>query len=204
MSTQNTFKETIKRSLIDYPTLYTTPGDVVHHLFSVNGNGMEWHNGQLVSRFQTDKQSGLGYLRQCIKEAKEQNMESLVLYYQQILHNYRFFLNNSKRIVDHGEYRYNGSYYELCGYAKIMCVPENDQGHLLVDDDWLKGMYEYASSALVSFRMKKNENHPDFKAYEFLMSKFDAELIRRGLHSTHAEREELMQKMVAKLKKNEI
>ncbi len=42
------YKNTIKESLLSYPTLYKKEEDVLEHLFFVIGNGYEWKNGQLV------------------------------------------------------------------------------------------------------------------------------------------------------------
>lgn len=40
----------VKLSLLKYPTLYKNRLDVLVHVFAVIGNGLEWVNGELVSR----------------------------------------------------------------------------------------------------------------------------------------------------------
>lgn len=44
-----TVRETVKHSLLRFPTLYTSPVQVLVHLFAVLGNGLEWYRGELVS-----------------------------------------------------------------------------------------------------------------------------------------------------------
>lgn len=46
-----TFKQTLKRGLFEYPTIFPNPVDVCVHLFCIIGNGYEWHEGELVDRY---------------------------------------------------------------------------------------------------------------------------------------------------------
>lgn len=46
-----TLNETIADSIRAYPTLYNCRTDVLHQFFCVNGNGMDWENGELVDPY---------------------------------------------------------------------------------------------------------------------------------------------------------
>lgn len=43
-----TVKETLKRYLMKYPSIFKNKWDVYHQWFIVNGNGLDWENGELV------------------------------------------------------------------------------------------------------------------------------------------------------------
>lgn len=49
-----TYSDTVKNCIAGYPKLFETEGDVLHHLFFVNGNGYEWVNGELIDLFDTE------------------------------------------------------------------------------------------------------------------------------------------------------
>lgn len=44
-------KDTIRYSMLEYPTLHVNPVDVCEHLFCIIGNGYEWRDGELVDKF---------------------------------------------------------------------------------------------------------------------------------------------------------
>lgn len=48
-------RDTIKSSVLNYPLISQTNGEIQHHLFIVVGNGYEWVNGELVD--ESDNQS---------------------------------------------------------------------------------------------------------------------------------------------------
>jgi hypothetical protein len=43
-----TVKESLRISLLLYPSILQNKWAVYHHWFAVNGNGYEWENGELV------------------------------------------------------------------------------------------------------------------------------------------------------------
>ena len=45
-----TFNDQLKYDLVVYTSLFRNRANVLDQLFCTNGNGMEWYNGQLVSR----------------------------------------------------------------------------------------------------------------------------------------------------------
>lgn len=203
MKTQNTVNETIKKALLQYPSLFRTPADVLHHMFSVIGNGMEWEDGQLVSNFRVEKDDPEQWIVDQINEAKEKDfLDGLALDYEIMLHMYQFTKNNIDRIVEHGETRYSGDYYPLCRYSRVVSAAKDSILPTLADD-WLKALYRYCEDSMVAFRMKLNtaaEENADFNQYSELSKVFDNELIRRGIHSTLKERQELMDKLIKELK----
>lgn len=204
MNTKNTVNETIKKALLQYPSLFRTPADVLHHMFSVIGNGMEWENGQLVSHFPVEKDDPEQWIVDQINEAKEkQFLDGLALDYEIMLHMYQFTKNNIDRIVEHGETRYSGKYYPLCQYSRVASAAKDSILPTLADD-WLKALYRYCEDSMVAFRMKLNnaaEENADFRQYSELSKVFDNELIRRGIHSTLEERQALMDELIKELKK---
>lgn len=42
---------TVREDIWNYPMLFKSRSDVLHHLFYVIGNGYEWFNGELVDKF---------------------------------------------------------------------------------------------------------------------------------------------------------
>ncbi len=195
-------KETIRRGLLNFPSLYQEPADVLHHLFAVIGNGFEWFDGNLVSWYSEEKDADV-WLQEQIDDAVNSNMPSLVLHYRQMQHSYQFIKDNIEDIIEHGDTRYAGDYYPLSSYSRIMTVPDD------VTDEWLKAAYQFASDALTAYRMKAMgsktvEENPEFIKYQELATKYDNMLIARGIHSTHEERakliDELMEEMVKELK----
>ncbi len=191
---------TIKQGLLGYPSLFQTPGDVLHQLFVVNGNGYEWAGGQLV--YWTDgRKDATEWIEAQIAEARERgHSEGLELYYEEMQHRFEFTKLNIDRIVEHGEHRYRKSIYPICQYAKIMCVPDN------VQDDWLAAAYQFCEDCMVTIRggsARSIDDERHLVLFGELRDKFDAMLIARGLHSTHEERAALIEEMVATIKKGD-
>lgn len=44
----NKVDKLVKQMLIGFPTIFRHRFDVMCHLLACNGNGFEWHNGELV------------------------------------------------------------------------------------------------------------------------------------------------------------
>ncbi len=195
MNNQYTPKETIRRSLINFPSLYQEPADVLHHLFAVIGNGFEWVNGHLINSWEDERDDPTQWIQDQIDDAADS--PSLKLYYRKMMHTYQFTKDNMEDILEHGDTRYAGTYYPLSQYSRILCVPDD------VSNEWLKAAYQFASDALVAFRMQFGvegaQTQKDFKTYEELALKYDDMLISRGVHSTYAEREELVMEMTKEL-----
>jgi hypothetical protein len=191
-------KDTIKRSMLGYPSLYRTPGDVLHQLFAVNGNGYEWHHGELAycGGF-VEREDGEEWIKTQIAEAADDRY-GLQLYYEHMLHEFQFTKQHIDRIIEHGETRYTSQLYPLCQYAGIMTVPAD------VKDDWLEAAYRFCEDSMVTIRQRHERTSEDDRhmaLFKELRDKFDAMLIERGLHSTLAEREETTRKLVKMLKR---
>jgi hypothetical protein len=136
-----TVKETLKRCLLQYPSIFPNKWAVYHQWFIVNGNGYEWKNGQLISiddkqcknisdaiekhfEFYLSEHSLLtSPLKHTIKSCKKNILDSL---------------NWKERAKDFSKQR--EELYPLCQYAKILNTPED------IKADWKEAaqeMYEW-------------------------------------------------------------
>lgn len=67
-------KDTIKSSVLNYPLISQTNGEIQHHLFIVVGNGYEWVNGELVDEYTNQSlQSTSDAISELFKEYKNEN-----------------------------------------------------------------------------------------------------------------------------------
>jgi len=149
-----TVEETIKKAMINYPSLFPTKYDVLEHLFLVNGNGYDWENGQLIAIFGHAEKSNTAecaiklaqdfidgfkpyedvneFAKQIITHTKiELLIEELT-----VLNN---FEENYKKTSD--EYLKNRNRAKLYpadfGFCKIGKIPEN------IQDDWREAVVQY-------------------------------------------------------------
>lgn len=136
-------QDTLKTSMLLYPSIHPTKWEVYHHWFIVNGNGYEWINGELVSL----EENKVPTLEEAIEKQFEFDLSD-----RQLLSSPKFSrdycLNNIKTILNFEEnckifepketrgYRI----YPICEYAKILNIPQD------VKPDWkeaLQEMYEW-------------------------------------------------------------
>lgn len=117
MNPNCTVAATVKRGLLAYPSIYSTPADVLHQLFAVIGNGYEWEGGQLVPLFD-EKESADEWLAQKLADARKMKLDGLILWHEELQHRYAFTKANIDRIVHHGEQRYEGKLYPLSDYSR--------------------------------------------------------------------------------------
>lgn len=148
-----TLKNTIKKMLLEYPTLYQDRAQCLNQLFCVNGNGYEWIKGQLVDeyqdhRYKRDKevdialQEGFDILIDSIVYNNSDTSLSIPQYVQRsLLEKYRQqrALANLDKIIQPGFHQFiqaGYEFYPLCEYAKIMNLPTD------IKQDWLDGAKE--------------------------------------------------------------
>lgn len=124
--------QTIIRSILKHPILYKdinfelSRDKVLNHLFFTNGNGFDWHEGELVDIFEGDKQEPLqipeNYFSTPIMSTEE-NESGLFK---------RFRQKENKAYKPH-EVCAKGALtiYPICKYAAIMNLPKD------LKPDWL-------------------------------------------------------------------
>lgn len=202
-----TVKNTVKRGMLSYSGIFPTVGSVLHHLFFVIGNGFEWHNGELVDRFEKKKRVNVKDLAdkeraeyaERIAGYKAKGLETLGL--EQELHMYEFVVANIDRIVNDRGIRgatLDRDPYPICkDYAKIFNVPDD------VKNDWLWAMYHNVQSVQVALRQRHYLSDIE-KEYEkempALHDKFEAMLIARGEMATREERNKMAKEIIAKVR----
>jgi hypothetical protein len=156
-----TVHDTIKQAMVEYPRIFPSRVQVIHHLFWVIGNGYEWKDGELISidpphpitPYQTDKNS------------MEQNAEWREVLSDPALYD-TLFAGREKSLVDFSKFVFDNdnfvdSYridlndvYPLSEYAKVLTVPSD------VKKDWLNAAWESISDVdfLLDFERDKKES----------------------------------------------
>jgi hypothetical protein len=147
--------ERLESAIYKYPTLYKSGGDVLHHLFVVNGNGYEWtKDGDLVS-YPYDNEDTyenfeiyLDYISKRLSIIlSNEDIERYAEQYKNItiIRAQTKIRSKDKRL--HVEYT-----YPLCQYAKINTMPDNalpiwKEAAEIVREmlEWYPDYYEYES-----------------------------------------------------------
>lgn len=164
MKNEQTFKGYLEYSLLEYPTLYKTPEDVLHHIFMVNGSGLDWVDGKLVnscnpktsfSREETYKRN-LEELEEKVKEY-ESELEKVPevlkgLYYRYLIdalrevNTYQINCKYLDGILDNLEIQEDKlkkiKWYPPNNYSTICNIPEN------ITDGYLGIVSEYVKACL--------------------------------------------------------
>ncbi len=129
--------DTIRELLLEYPSLFKSRGDVLHHLFCVIGNGYEWVDGELVSRYSDDRSSFtnptdraidriLTRLRLNLADDARSNNSHVIdveLSYKALAE-----INYARNAIDIrlNNYTFEGSLYPACpDYAKLWNYPDD-------------------------------------------------------------------------------
>ena len=115
--------DTVRQAMIEYPLLFASRTQVLHHLFWVNGNGYEWLNGELVD-YQPHKLKPYKALEKGYGKEREKALEAFskfVSKHDEFVDNYKIPLSNV---------------YPICEYACIMNIPDD------VKPDWLEAARE--------------------------------------------------------------
>ncbi len=154
-----TVEETVRNSLLDYPTLFSNRTEIFHHLFCVIGNGYEWNDGELVNGYRMDDGLVEEYEREpCSVKDEEEQMKEYNEQYSKDLYE---FLEPALRIQirkDNAKFEFHKDnidllvkivgnidwIYPMCEYSRLMNIPDD------VKDDWLEAA-EQMATYVVSF-----------------------------------------------------
>jgi len=130
-----TLDEEVRRSLLNSPLLYKKRVDVLHHLFCVNGTGLEWIGGELV-----DPESEVGSdvpedfpVDPAHSEIKQ---EGIRRFNERMRAEYERRLEVIDDLVQSDDLRMQGGFYPLSEYSRLMTIPDD------VKPDWLAGARE--------------------------------------------------------------
>lgn len=175
-----TLKNTIKKMLTQYPTLFQDRAQCLCHLYCTNGNGYEWKNGQLVDKFQAEYQNEPSEIEKKIADSLSSQVDAVELSHEtmdakcstflqrQLIEFYR--IERAKKNIDkliqpnfHDFIQTGFTFYPLCEYAKILNIPAD------VKKDWLDGAKE--TLALLNKYGADNDNYPESKKYIKLLKK---------------------------------
>lgn len=158
-----TVKNTLKRSLMKYPSIFENKWDVYHQWFIVNGNGMEWKNGELVDIYD-NKPIKLEdaiikhvdfYLTENISELLNESDYFLEITLkgkierlkQDIIDTFQWENKLSDFTCDDFE-----CFYPLCEYSKILNIPDD------VKPDWKEAAIEMLSWLIENYDKLGKEN----------------------------------------------
>ena len=223
----------VKHGLLDYPSIFPNVGRVLHQLFLVNGNGFDWHKGELVdhcSKVDYDNLNVKKMARSEIHKMKK-NYDSVPcgdtsfptddaqkLRVEREIHDYKFTVKNIDRLCtleNINRSHFNGELYPLCGrtkpaegefkntYQHLFTVPDN------VTNEWLEVAYKFAENMQYEMRCKmQSTTSPELIAYkeEFdaVAIKLDDMMIKRGMRATHAQRKKNMEEVMKMLKNEKV
>jgi len=132
-----TVKESLKNSLLLYPSIHQNKWAVYHHWFAINGNGYEWKNGELVDMYDNNSITMLQAINKHIKYRTKDMFKNRFLFLYNIstlVYDIVTTLKLKKRISD---FTQTEELYPLCEYAKILNIP-ND-----IKPDWLEAVKEF-------------------------------------------------------------
>jgi hypothetical protein len=138
-----TVHETIKQMMVEYPSLFPSRVQALHHLFWVNGNGYDWKKGELISidpPHKTSPYRTVEWKKNHHEEwsrsaAHRETYEKLFGKEEAALADLSKFVIGNDNFVE--SYKIDlDEVYPLCEYADILNVPEN------VKDDWLEAAAE--------------------------------------------------------------
>lgn len=160
-----TVKETLISDLMKYPSIHKNKWDVFHQWFIVNGNGMEWKNGELVDIYDnkpvTIEESIIKhvdfYITESLSEILDEDKDKRVL---EIILNGKIdrlkkdIINSFKweeRMNDFTSDRIE-DIYPLCEYSKILNIPDD------VKPDWKEAAIEMLSWLIENYDKLGEEN----------------------------------------------
>jgi hypothetical protein len=176
-------KDTVKYAMLEYPTIFPSVGEVLHHLFAVNGNGYDWVDGELVCgelHLPIDVETIVvgeraKYLSQIEWYKTDPQFEGTDawLHIEQDLAAYEFRATNIDRFVTDRCIRSAkvGSVYPMSVYADILSIPDD------VKDDWLLAAYWFIKN--LEYRLRVNEGNlsPDDITWAEIMPDLDDKVI---------------------------
>jgi hypothetical protein len=139
-------QDTLKSSLLTYPSIFPNKWSVYHHMFAVNGNGCEWINGELVD----SSLDYVGTVKDAIELLYKKEVESINILntplnfiFERLKEGTMLALDLENRMVDFTQT--NKELYPLCKYAKILNIPDD------IQPDWLEAAKEFYDYLLDSY-----------------------------------------------------
>lgn len=130
-----TVRQVVFRSLIKYPMLFKTKGDVFEHLFLSIGNGYEWENGGLVEVCDALKDDEPCWADENYDGSKDSDFIREVMQRHHVLdarrqnNRIQFVLDNFDAIFDE-PVRLENCHHAESDYCRLYHMPED------VRDDW--------------------------------------------------------------------
>ena len=135
--------ETIKQMMVEYPTLFPSKVQAIHHLFWVIGNGYDWVDGELISIDEPHPITpySISEDHRRMHEEYRKMYEDVAVYDANWEMRERGLIAFSKFLFENDDYirTYRielSSIYPLCEHAKVLTVPSD------VKPDWLKVAWE--------------------------------------------------------------
>lgn len=138
--------ETVRHALLRYPTLFSTPFDVLHHLYLVIGNAHQWRDGALVdgsTAFPLDEAAlaarSTSRLADSISQTKATHPElDMTLDKERLLLNYAFTVENLGRVLAQSRPPQSYDLYPCSpDHAKIFSIPDD------AASDWLLSIRDF-------------------------------------------------------------
>ena len=134
-----TVKATVRRMLIQYPSLFKDKGDCFSHLFLTIGNGYDWTDGCLVDRFSTDDEPRWAdesgdpgpHERELSPEIDAMLRPQRIFHAKRENNQVRFVMENFEGIWNE-PMMYLHDPYPACEYSALFNMPDD------VQPDWLK------------------------------------------------------------------
>lgn len=159
-----TVKETLKSDLMKYPSIHKNKWDVYHQWFIVNGNEMEWENGELVDMYSnkpiTIEESIIKhvdfYITSNVDEIlSDKNKDFLQITLEgkierlkkDILNSFKWEERMSIFTCDDIEH-----FYPLSEYSKILNIPDD------IKPDWKEAAIEMSSWLIENYDNLGEEN----------------------------------------------
>jgi hypothetical protein len=132
-----TVKESLRISLLLYPSILQNKWAVYHHWFAVNGNGYEWENGELVDICGEKNVTITEAINKHFKYRTKNIFKSTFIFkynIKELKNDILATINVKNRTTD---FTQTEELYPLCEYAKILNIP-ND-----IKPDWLDAIKEF-------------------------------------------------------------
>lgn len=140
-------EQTVRESIVSYPTLFKTGGDVLYFLFCVIGNGYEWVDGEVVTKFPEDStpwtaereqerfNNQHGDMDEFVRKILLPHLEATISECQNVVDNVDVLWDDWTLTVDE-----HFSFYPQTSYALLANVPEDVHEDWQVAAEWAKNL----------------------------------------------------------------
>lgn len=144
-------KDSLRASLLLYPSISPNKWAVYHHWFAVNGNGLEWVNGELV-----DDDRKVPTIQKAIVEQCKFNFRNVGTEYFNLEFAFTYFQEAVRRILDienrEKDFTPCEELYPLCEYAKMLNIPDD------IQPDWKEAVKEFYDSLIANPQISSDED----------------------------------------------